>query len=66
MREIRIGPIVGVAWKMRGGLISRPGKTVRLSQKDAYYYIIGPGGVANYYFLRLVDEIDARGATKTK
>ena len=53
LRKIYIGPIIGVAWKQKGSLISPPGREpVRTSPRDAFYYIIGPGGVANEIFLR--------------
>ncbi|NWF37512.1 hypothetical protein [Mariprofundus sp. KV] len=61
LRAVNIGPIVGVAYKLKGALISRPeSSSIQLASKNSYYYIIGPGGVADYYFLRDVSEIDGK------
>lgn len=53
------GKIVGVAWRQRGNKISAPGQEVRVSESNAYYYIIA-GDKKGYYFLRLVTETDAK------
>ena len=58
LRGIRLGKIVGVAWRPEGSIISPPGATVRTSPRDAYYYIIDDGGGAA--FLRQAREIDPR------
>ncbi len=59
-RSVFLGPIVGVAWRPKGSLKSAPGQPIRVSARDAFYDIIGPGGVANYSFLRLARDIDPR------
>ena len=61
MREIFIGPIIGVAWKEMGEVLTGPGhKQVRYARNTGFYYIIGPGGVADYTFLRYGPEIEGR------
>ena len=65
MRTIFIGPIIGVAWRPQGSLISRPEHPPRTSPRDAWYFIIGPGGVAAAHeapFLREAREIAPRKA----
>ena len=59
LRGIRLGKIVGVAWRPRGSLISLPGSPVRVSPRDAFYYIIDDGGPWST-FVRQCREIDAR------
>ena len=59
-RNIYLGPIIGVAWRPVGSIVSAPGREVQLSPRDAFYYIIGPGGVVPYTFLRMAREIDPR------
>lgn len=58
--EFYIGPIIGVTFKRKGALISRSDQDWRLAPRDGWYYIIGPGGVADYTFLRSVRTIDPR------
>lgn len=53
------GPILGVAWRKKGSIISPPGHQKRYSERNSYYYIIGSDN-SDYSFLRLVNEIDPR------
>lgn len=64
LRGIRLGKIIGVAWRPEGSIISPPGATVRLSPRNAYYYIIDDGFGPSYAFLRQCREIDARGVVQ--
>lgn len=50
------GPIIGVAWRKKGSIISSPGRAKRYSENNSYYYIIG-SDTSNYQFLRTIDEI---------
>ena len=54
------GKIIGVAWRTRNGRISSPGQRARYSESNSYYYIINSNSKKDYYFLRIVSEIDAR------
>ena len=60
MRDIDLGPILGTTFKRMGAVVSAPGRSIRLSSRDAWYYIIGSGGVATYPFLREAREITPR------
>ena len=61
MRSVEIGPIIGVVYKLKGGLVSRPeAEAKQLAPRNAFYFIIGPGGVADYEFLRDTREIAAK------
>jgi hypothetical protein len=61
LREVYIGPIIGVAFKERGEVLTGSGhKEVRYVEITGLYYIIGPGGVADYTFLRYGPEIEGR------
>jgi hypothetical protein len=62
LRNVRLGKIIGVAWRPRGSLISLPGFTVRTSPRDAYYYIIDEGAGAAKAFIRQAREISPRGS----
>lgn len=53
------GPIIGLAWRSKGSVISSPGQEKRRSEKNAYYYIVGSDN-SDYVFLRRVDMTDAR------
>lgn len=59
INEKDFGPIIGVAWRRKGSIISSRGMERRYSEKNSYYYIIG-SDKNNYQFLRMVDETDAR------
>jgi hypothetical protein len=55
------GVIVGVSWRKKGNTISSSNqKTKRVSEKNAYYYIIEPNKDKKAQFLRAVSETDAR------
>ena len=66
LRGIKLGKIVGVAWRSKGSVIGiSPAiasagipESVRTSPRDAYYYIIDDGG--GKPFLRQCREIDAK------
>ena len=54
------GKIVGVAWRVRDSRISGPGQEARYSASNSYYYIISSDNRKDYYFLRIVSEIEAK------
>jgi hypothetical protein len=55
------GKIIGVAWRTKGSVISSPNqKKKRISEKNAYYYIIGSDKKGEPQFLRAVSETDTR------
>lgn len=54
LRGIKLGKIIGVAWRPKGSLIGNS----RLSPRNAYYYIIDDG--SGKPFLRQCREIDAK------
>lgn len=60
LREVYLGPIIGVAFKKTGEVLTGPGREVRYVEITGLYYIIGPGGVADYTFLRYGPEIEGR------
>ena len=60
LRNIDLGPIIGVSWRPQGSLVSDRGQDIRVSPRNAFYYIVGPGGVADYNFLRMAREITPR------
>jgi hypothetical protein len=73
LRGIKLGKIIGVAWKPKGSVIGvsealpKAGipKRIRKSPRDAYYYIIDDGmldanGKKLKPFLRQCREIDAK------
>lgn len=51
------GPILGVAWRKKGSIISSRGRDRRYSERNAYYYIIG-SDKSDYTYLRLASEIE--------
>ena len=61
IRNIDLGPIVGVTFLNAGALMTGPDRSeMRFARERGFYYIIGPGGVADYYFLRYSREINPR------
>jgi hypothetical protein len=55
------GEIVGVAWRKKGSVISSPNqKQKRVSEKNAYYYIIASQKKGDSQILRAVSETDTR------
>ncbi len=66
LRGIKLGKIVGVAWRPKGSVIGVSSaipsagipESVRTSPRDAYYYIIDDG--SGKLFLRQSREIDAK------
>ena len=57
LRGVKIGEIVGVAWRPKGSVISPQGADIRTTPRDAYYYIINDGWGQ---VLRQCREIDAK------
>lgn len=58
LRGVKIGKIVGVAWRPKGSVISPSGaSSVRVSPRNAFYYIIDDGWGK---LLRQCREIDAK------
>lgn len=43
LRQVPLGTIVGVAWRPVGSVISQPGFDIRVSPRDAYYFMIEDG-----------------------
>ena len=61
IRNTDLGPIVGVTYLNAGALMTGPDRSeMRFAREKGFYYIIGPGGVADYYFLRYSREINPR------
>jgi hypothetical protein len=68
MRSIRLGVILGVAWRPKGSVIGiAPAvpeagipEAIRLSPRNAYYYIIDDGAGPEKAFLRQCREIRVR------
>lgn len=66
LREVRLGRIVGVAWKLKGALVGYAPAIpeagipdqLRLSPRNAFYYIIDDGH--GEPFLRMAREIQPR------
>lgn len=56
----KLGRIIGVAWRPKGALISLPGSLIRVSPRNAYYYIIDDGTKGAPPFLRQCREISVR------
>jgi hypothetical protein len=54
LKGVRLGKIIGVAWKNKGSIIGQG----RTSPRNAYYYIIDNG--AGDLFLKQCREIDAK------
>lgn len=59
LKGIEVGWIVGVAWRPAGSLISRPDQEPRVSDRDAFYYIVIEAEGSDYIFLRQAREITA-------
>ena len=55
MRNVKLGKIVGVAWRPKGSMVGRD----RTSPRDAYYYIIDDGAGPAKAFIRQALEIRA-------
>ncbi len=58
--NVNYGPIYGVAWRAQGSKISTRGQESRYSEQNAYYYIIG-SDTSDYVYLRLADQVEAKG-----
>lgn len=59
VNDANFGKIIGVSWRVRGGIISSPGQDLRYSNSNSYYYIIKADD-KEYYFLRLTSETEAK------
>jgi hypothetical protein len=59
-RKIYLGPIMGVAWANAGEKISPPGRQLQVAPISGFLYIIGPGGVSEYVFLRWGTDVEGR------
>lgn len=55
INDTDFGPILGIAWRSKGSTISSRGQERRVSEKNAYYYIVG-SDTSDYVFLRQVDQ----------
>ncbi|MGB8274233.1 MAG: hypothetical protein WCF16_03075 [Alphaproteobacteria bacterium] len=59
-RELFLGPIVGVTFRNVGEMMSPPGGPDFEAPVSGFLYIIGPGGIADFHFLRWSAEIEGR------
>lgn len=59
-RTVELGPIEGVAWIEAGEYVSTPGWQGFVAPNPGFLYVIGPGGIANFHFLRWSGEIEGR------
>lgn len=59
-RDLFLGPIVGVTFRNVGEVMSPPGGPVFEAPVSGFLYIIGPGGIADFHFLRWSGEIEGR------
>jgi len=59
-KDTDYGPILGVAWRRQGSIISSYGQERRYSEGNSYYYIIGSDTNKNYQYLRLTTETEAK------
>ena len=59
LKELKLGKIIGVAWRAKGSLITTTCPT-ETSPRDAYYYIIDDGIAETVPVLRQCEEVDAR------
>lgn len=60
VRDIFLGPIIGVTWVNSGDTISEPDMPLRLARYSGFWYIIGPGGISNRPFVRIATDIVGR------
>ena len=60
VRDVYLGPIVGVAWINSGDTISEPNMPLQLAPISAFWYIIGAGGVSDRPFVRIASDIVGR------
>jgi hypothetical protein len=60
VRNIDLGPILGVVWVTAGEAISENGRALQFVPISGFMYVIGPGGVANHKFLRWGSDIEGR------
>lgn len=63
--DVDYGPIYGVAWRANGSRVTIPGQNPRYSERNAYYYIIG-SDTSDYVYLRLADQVDAKGPKRPR
>lgn len=59
LKELKLGKIIGVAWRAKGSLITTTCPT-KTSPQDAYYYIIDDGVAETVPILKQCEEVDAR------
>jgi hypothetical protein len=57
-RAVELGPIEGVTWIEAGQQVSTPGWTGFVAPTPGFLYVIGPGGIADFHFLRWSAEIE--------
>ncbi len=63
--NVDYGPIYGVAWRAKGSTISVRGQERRYSEKNAYYYIVGSDN-SDYIYLRLAEQVAAKGRKRPR
>jgi len=51
LRGKRAGRILGVVWRPEGSVISQSGEPLKLSPRNAYYYLIDPSGKPTEAFI---------------
>jgi len=60
VRNVELGPILGVVWVTAGETISDNGQALQFARISGFMYVIGPGGVADHKFLRWGSDIEGR------
>ncbi len=60
VRNVELGPILGVVWVTAGESISENGRALQFAPISGFMYVIGPGGVADHQFLRWGSDIEGR------
>lgn len=60
VRNVELGPILGVVWVTAGETISEDGQALQFARISGFMYVIGPGGVADHKFLRWGSDIEGR------
>jgi len=60
VRNVELGPILGVVWVTAGEALSDNGPALQYARISGFMYVIGPGGVADHKFLRWGSDIEGR------
>lgn len=61
LQEVPLGEIIGVTWRPKGSMVSRPeASTVRIAKRDSWWFIIAEQNNPDYVFLRAAVNIRPR------